>query len=138
MEWALQAAIFARLSGDAELAALGVSIHDSAPQIEYGDTAAAFPRIEIGYLDAREWDTKTDNGLDIILRINVFSASGSMQEARQIQGRIYQLLHRRQAEIALDPSYSLVLIRRDDSDLDKDPHRIRHGVCEYRALIEEL
>ncbi len=138
MEWALQAAIYARLSGDIELDGLGVSIHDAAPQVAAGDPAAPFPRVEIGYLDAREWDTKTENGLDVILRIHSFSASGSMKEAREIQGRIYELLHRQHAALALDPAYSLTLLRRDSSDLDRDPDKIFHGVCEYRALIETL
>lgn len=138
MEWALQAGIYARLAGDATLAGLGVTVHDVAPQIEGGDIAAAFPRVDIGYLDAREWDTKTENGLDVLLRIHTFSASGSNKEARQVQGRIYELLHRKQADIVIDPAYSLTLIRRDSSDLEPESDRIFHGVCEYRALIEAL
>lgn len=138
MEWALQAAIYARLSGDATLDGLGVSIHDAAPQITAGETAAGFPRVEIGYLDAREDDTKTENGLDVIARIHTFSASGSMKEARDIQGRLFELLHRQHAALALDPAYSLTLLRRESSDLRRDPDNIFHGVCEFRALIETI
>ncbi len=138
MEWALQAGIFSRLSNDPDLATLGVAIYDASPQIESGDTAAAFPRVEIGYQDAREWDTRSENGLDVILRIHTFSASGSMKEAREIQSRIYALLHRQHGALAIAPAYSLTLLRRDGSDLVQETDRIFHGVCEFRALIETL
>lgn len=138
IEWEFQKAIYARLSGDATLAGLGVAVVDISGQPDPGDPEAAFPRVEIGYQDAREWDTKTETGLDLLLRIHTYSASGSMREPREIQGRIYELLHRDPAGLSLPAGLRLVLLVRESSFVDRDPDRVLHGVCEYRALIEAL
>lgn len=138
MEIEFLKAVFARLDGDPALAGLGVELADISAQVGDADPAQSFPRVNIGHLDAREWDTADGNGLDVLLRIHTFSSSGSTMEARQIQGRIYELLHRRQSDLTVDPAYSLTLIRRDASDLIRESNKILHGVCEYRALIHAI
>ncbi|TCP43934.1 DUF3168 domain-containing protein [Rhodovulum marinum] len=134
-EFALQTALFERLSGDAALAGLGVTVCDAPAQGEDGDAAAAFPRVAIGEMDVRDVGTKGSDLFDVIVRVHTFSASGSHAEARAIQRRIFELLHR--AAFAV-PGHNLVMIRRERSTIDRDPDRLRHGLCEYRLLIEPL
>lgn len=135
MEIAFLEAIYSRLSGDAELASMGVEISDVSPQVSDADPAISFPRVTIGHLDAREWDTKDADGLDALLRIHTYSSTGETMETRRIQSRIYELLHRRQVELTVDPAFGLTVLRRDNSDLIEETNRIMHGVCEYRALM---
>ncbi|MDW4550882.1 DUF3168 domain-containing protein [Defluviimonas sp. D31] len=135
MEWQFQVAIAARLGADPVLAGLGVAVYDVAPTNLEGEPERAYPCVEIGHIDARDAGTRSSEGLDLLVRINTFSATGSFREAREIQGRLFEILHRKQSEIAVAGSH-LILIRRDGSEVDRDPDGIMHGVCEYRALIE--
>lgn len=135
MEWGLQQAVFSALSDDPDLAALGVKIYDAAPQSPDEGGGAGFPRIDIGEMDIRDVGTKTSDLFDVILRIHTYSASGAHREARHIQAGIFKVLHR--ARLAV-PGHNVISILRAASRLDRDPHDIRHGVCEFRILIEPL
>lgn len=135
MEWAFQAALYARLTGDAGLFALGVTVVDDVPQGEDADPAAGYPMVTIGEMDVRDDGTKTSELWDVYLRVHTFSTSGSREQARAIQARLKELLHRASFPIE---GYRLVMIRRERSSLARDPDRKRHGVCEYRALIEPI
>lgn len=135
MEWALQTALFARLSADPDLIALGASVSDDLPQGDDDDPSTGFPHVTIGEMDVRDIGTKATDLFDVILRLHTFSAKSSRKEARAIQARLFELLHKAEFPV---PGFNLVSIRRETSDLDRDPDRKRHGVCEFRVIIEPL
>jgi len=133
VEFALQTALFEGLSGSAELSALGVSIYDVPPQSEDGEPAGDFPQIAMGRMISIPLDTSSRVGFDVVIRIHTRSATGSLKECREIQAHIYKLLHREPLAVA---GFNMFSLRRESSDCDRDPDRIIHGVCEFRALIE--
>ncbi|MBD3803561.1 MAG: DUF3168 domain-containing protein [Thioclava sp.] len=134
MEAEFQAAVYERLTFDPFLEAEGVTVYDTRPQGEDGIADSNLPAIEVGEIDARDWGTKTDDGLDLILRVHSFMSGGSKADLRALQTLIFKALHKKQAELSMTGGH-VVLIRRESSRVlpDKAP---LHGVCEYRALVE--
>lgn len=116
------------------LSLLGLRVYDSAPQVEDGGSSAPFPYVEIGTIIFAPWDTSVEQGHDFVARIHTRSRSGSMMEAKEIQGQIYSRLHLGSLNIV---GQDLILIRREASDVIRAPDGSFHGVCEYRGLIEQ-
>lgn len=115
------------------LTALGLRVYDSAPQAADGASLAVFPYVEVGAIVFAEMDDKAVNGFDFVARIHTRSRSGSMAEARGIQGQIYSRLHYGELPIT---GQRLILLRRETSETMRAPDGSFHGVCEYRGLIE--
>jgi hypothetical protein len=126
-ETAVQKAIY-----DA-LVAIPLRVYDAAPQAADGGSAATFPYVEAGEISFTELDDKSVNGFDFVARIHTRSRSGSMAEAKTIQGQIYAALHYADFPIA---GQRLILLRRENSTIMRAPDKSFHGVCEYRGLIE--
>ncbi|MEL6220140.1 MAG: DUF3168 domain-containing protein [Pseudomonadota bacterium] len=86
-------AVFAQLSGDASLAALGnpalgSRIYDAAPQrAEY--PFVAMPMASV----VPALETDGSGGAEVMLQVTVSSRSGGGLEAQQIAARIVELLH---------------------------------------------
>lgn len=123
IEFDLQAALFTVLSG----ASIGAGVYDTAPQ------NANFPYITIGRIVLSELDTQTKIGHAAQVRIHTYSRTGSMKECKDIQGAIFNALHRTTLTITGHNNFSLL---REDTDCLADGDGKIHGVCEYRALIE--
>lgn len=117
------------------LTALGLRVHDSAPQQADGGSAAAFPYVEVGAIIMGALDTKDRNGFDFVARLHTRSRSGSMKETKDIQGQIYTRLHNGDLTI---PGQGLILLRRETSDVTRAADGSFHGICEYRGLIETV
>lgn len=129
VEVELQTAVFLRLNG----ASIGAAVHDIAPQDEDGGDASPFPYVTIGRSVITQNDTQTKNGFSALVRVHTFSRTGSMLECKNIQGAIYDALHKSELTITGFNNFSLL---REDSDCFPDGDSKIHGVCEYRALIE--
>lgn len=126
-EFAVQDALHSAISS------LGLRVVDSAPQASDGGGSAGFPYVEVGAIVLAPMDTKDRNGFDMVARIHTRSRSGSMREAKEIQGQIYALLHHGDLTIT---GQSLILMRRETSDVTRAADGSFHGICEYRGLIE--
>lgn len=122
----VQRALYGALSG------LGLRVYDSAPQSADGGSVAAFPYVEVGAIVMAEYDTTTDTGFDFVARVHVRSRSASMMEAKTLQGQIYSRLHLGDLTIA---GHTLILLRRETSDVTRIADGSFHGVCEYRGLV---
>lgn len=131
--FALQKALFARLSQDPDLIALGVAVYDVAPQGADGNAEAAFPYLLIGEMDVRDAGTQSSDLFDVMIRLHSFSASGAFSDTRAIQLRAFNLLHRKTFAVE---GHHLIMCRRNISSIDRDPDGIVHGVCDYRVLVE--
>lgn len=128
-EFEIQKALYSALT------ALGLRVYDSAPQTQDGGSAATFPYVEVGAIVLAPMDTKDRNGFDMVARIHTRSRSGSMKEAKDIQGQIYGRLHHGDLTII---GQRLILLRRETSDVTRAVDGSFHGICEYRGLIETV
>lgn len=128
-EFALQKGLFEALQ------ALGLTVYDSAPQAADGGSTAAWPRVEVGYINLSPFDTYTETGFDCVARIHTRSRSAGMKESKDIQRQIYLRLHRGALTVA---GYRLVDMRRINSDVTRAADGSFHGVCEYRVTIEAV
>ena len=126
-ERAIQKALFDALT------ALGLRVVDRGRQAADGGAATAFPYVEIGFIVVNPFDTARELGFDYLARIHVRSRSGSMAEAKDIQGQIYARLHRGALTVA---GFNHILIQRERSEVLDAPDGQFHGVCEYRGLVE--
>jgi len=120
-EVAIQGALFSALS------ALGLRV------VDRGKQAAEWPYVEIGFIVMNPFDTARATGTDYLARIHVRSRSESMREAKEIQGAIYDRLHRGALTIT---GHRHILIQRERSEVLDAPDGSFHGVCEYRGLME--
>jgi hypothetical protein len=116
------------------LTALGLRVYDSAPQVADGGAVAVFPYVEVGAIILAYWDTKSEAGFDVAIRIHTRSRSGSMKEAKDIQGQIYDRLHRGALVVT---GYGTIDLYRETSDVMRASDNSFHGVCEYRGMLEK-
>lgn len=127
-EFEVQRALFVALN------ALGLTVYDTAPQAEDGGSTANWPYVEIGFVSLAPFDTANSTGFDGVARIHTRSKNGSMQECKNLQGQIYDRLHRGAIAVA---GYQTVTVQRELSRCDRMPDGTMHGVCEYRLLIDK-
>lgn len=121
-ETAVQGALYTALF------ALGLRVLDA------GQQDATWPYVEIGFIVMNAWDTSPETGFEYVARIHTRSRSASMKEAKDIQGQLYDRLHRGTLTVA---GYHHVLIERERSEVMRAPDGSFHGVCEYRGLIDK-
>lgn len=122
-ETAIQGALYSALS------ALGLRVVDTGKQ------DALWPYVEVGFIVMNAFDTATENGFDYLARIHTRSRSAGMKEAKEIQGQIYDRLHRGALSVT---GYQHILIQRERSEVLTAPDGSLHGVCEYRGLISKI
>lgn len=125
-EFEIQKALYTALSG------IGLTVVDRGQQAADGGSATPFPYVEVGFIVMNPSDTATETGFDYLARIHTRSRSGSMKEAKDIQGAIYERLHRGSLTVT---GYQHILIQREQSEVLDAPDGSFHGVCEYRGLI---
>lgn len=130
-ETALQTAIFTRLDGQ-----LSTPVYDNVPQ--QADTATGFPYVTVGDDTINEWDTDGFLGADCTIQVHVWSRKDGRKETKEIQGNIYNALHRKESTLSA-VGYRFVGIDfvSSDSFLDADGET-RHGVQTFRVIIEEI
>lgn len=127
-ETAIQGALYSALSG------LGLTVVDVGKQAADGSTCTLYPYVEVGMIVIGPFDTSSETGFDFLARIHTRSRSGSMEEAKLIQGQIYDRLHRGAINVS---GYKLITIQRERSEMLNAPDGSFHGVCEYRGLIDK-
>lgn len=135
-ETALQSALYSALSGDIALSALVVGVYDDVPQpVDAGDSSA-FPYVTIGESVHTGWDTDTSSGDDASVTVHVWSRYSGRAETKQIQGAIYDVLHRSNLAVT---GYATVSVdwEQSESFLDSDG-QTRHGVQTFRILLDEV
>lgn len=132
IETEYQKALFAKLT--ASIGDLGLTgVYDIAPQPEDGGDALAFPYAVIGQIYAVQNDTQTTVGFQITNRVHIYSRSGSMAECKDIQGKVFGLLHRQPLTIT---GFNHVLHLRDDTQCEPQKDNVTHGTCEYFGIVE--
>ena len=128
--FALQAAIFSKLTGDAPvLAALGgPRIYDEVP------TRAEFPYLTFGQSTERDWSTGTDLGHEHVFTLHVWSRARGRKEADIVLAAAEAALHDQALSLT---GHRLVNLRHEFSDARREPDgETYHGIARYRAVTE--
>lgn len=126
-EFEIQKAIYTKLT------AAALTVVDSAGQATDGGSDVPFPYVECGAIVIGAFDTRSENGFDYVARLHTRSRSGSMKEAKDIQGAIYAALHYQPLTIT---GFNHILISRETSQVMRAADGTFHGICEYRGLAE--
>lgn len=124
---AIQAAVYQRLTNYVPLTA---PVYDDAPQ------GAAFPYITIGDDTLTEWDQDACLGAEATLTLHVWSRERGRKQTKQIQGLLYDALHR--YPLTVNGAHAVdCLWEMSESFLDPDGHT-RHGVSRFRIILQKL
>lgn len=132
VETEFQKTVYNTLTGNAGLVAAVAGIYDRPPQATDSGSLTAFPYVVIGETVLTMEDTFSEYGFSALLRVHVFSRSGSYKECKTVQGLIYSLLHNASLTVTGFNCYSIL---RETSQVILGPDGEMHGVCEYRALM---
>ena len=134
---AVQTAIYQALTASAPLMVLVKGIFDNVPQLdEREDPDARFPFVVIGDDDVNEDDTDTSRGFLVEVEIHAWSRKRGRKEIKEIQGLVYEALHRQTLNVA---GYHFVDCFFDESETKLDPDgKTRHGISIFRISITEL
>jgi Protein of unknown function (DUF3168) len=130
--FALQKAIYSKLSADTALLALlgGPRIYDDVP------TRAEFPYVTIGQTIERDWSTATDPGQEHLMTLHVWSRGRGRREADDILAAIGAALHDQTLPMT---GFRLINLRHEFSDARRDPDgETFHGLQRYRAVTEAI
>ena len=135
-ETVVQTAIYQKLSSDTAVTNAVTGIYDKVPQPSDSGADSDFPYITIGEDIHNSIDTDTELMMQVSITIHVWSRYGGRAQTKQIQGLIYDSLHR--ANLA-QSGYKFVTITLGDSQsfLDADGETY-HGVQTFNLMIEEL
>jgi hypothetical protein len=128
--WALQQAVFARLTSDEALTELlgGARVYDDVP------VRAAFPYVTFAQGAERDWSTASESGAEHALVLHAYSRASERNELLAIMEALRALLH--DAALALT-GYRLVNLRHEASDVRRENDgETYHGIVRLRAVTE--
>ena len=127
-QFALQTAVFAKLSTDNNLTAvLGAKVFDDIPE------NTLYPYVQLGEDTAIDYSTKDQTGSEVTVNVDVWSRYRGSLEAKNIMDRIHTLLH--DSSLSVTGS-NFINMRFEFSDIIRDPDGItRHGVMRFRAIM---
>ena len=135
-ETVVQTAIYTKLTSDAALMAVVVSVSDAVLQGDDSGNDALFPYVTIG--EDVHTDISTDAELmdQVSITIHVWARLAGKQQTKEIQGLIYDSLNRANL---VQSGYKLININRvnSESQLDSDGFT-RHGIQTFNLIIQEL
>ncbi|WP_118134884.1 DUF3168 domain-containing protein [Oceanicella sp. SM1341] len=135
MSWALQKAVFARLSGDTALGALvGGAIHDAPPHAaRSADPLAVY--VTLGDETARAWDTADSHGCTHDFDVTVHSGAEGFAASKEVAEAVCDALV--DADLALERGH-LVALRfvQARAQRGRSPEK-RRITLRFRAVIED-
>lgn len=137
-DWALQQAIYTRLSGDSTLVTtLGCDVYDDTPQ------DAAYPYVVIDQTTEVPNDTMGTTSRNTVVTLHTWDApdpTASTQvkgakRVKQIHNRLSELLDRWAPTVT---GWGATQMQFEFSDIMRDPDGItRHGVTRFRIYLTE-
>jgi hypothetical protein len=127
---ALQKAIFAKLSGDAALAAL-VGADGVVDRLL---ARAAGPRVVIAAIDSADRSTASEAGEEHVVTLDVWSEAAGHREAQAIAAAVRAALD--DAALALDGHHLVLLFHRDTRLARNGGTRFHRAEMRFRAVTE--
>ena len=129
---AIQDALHCRLTGFAALSA--VPVYDQVPQSITPECNDGFPFITIGEDTHSMWDTDTEEGLDVVIEIHVWSRAGGRIYVKEIQDKIRDCLHLHRLDVV---GCNTVIMDMESSAAHRQNDGVTfHGIQAFRLLIE--
>lgn len=126
--FAVQTAVYDRLTGDATLMAVAAAVHDQVPE------NATFPYLTIGEDTAVDFGTKSEPGQELTLTLHAWSRAHGRKQVKDILARVHALLHEQPLTVA---GFTHVLTRFLSTETFRDPDGLtQHGVARYRILVQ--
>ena len=127
-QFALQTAVFSKLSTDSNLTSvLKAKIFDDVPE------ETPYPYVQLGEDTAIDYGTKDQTGSEVSVNVDVWSRYRGSLEAKNIMDRVHTLLH--DSSLSVTGS-NFINMRFEFSDIIRDPDGItRHGVMRFRAIM---
>jgi len=126
----IQQAIYDKLSAD-----LSYPVYDDVPQPKDSGKKSDFPYITIGEDNLIYADTDESNRVEASIVIHTWSRYQGRLETKQIQGEIYDSLHR---ALLSAVGYNFVTITMQNATSAMDADGItRHGVQTFKLILEE-
>jgi len=123
----LQKAVYAALNGSSLLTS---KIFDNVPE------GQAFPYVQIGHDEPKDWSTATFRGYDVSLVVETFARGRGELETKQYMDEVHRLLDR--AELAMS-GQQMILCVYDTGRVDTEPDGVTfHGTQRFRTLIQEV
>ena len=132
--FAVQTAIYSKLTGDATLMALIDAVHDQVPE------DATFPYVTIGGDTAVDFGTKSEQGQELTLTLIAWSRTHGRKEVKDILARIYTLLHETELSVGLESpnEFAHILTRNEFEETFRDPDGLtQQGVARYRIIVQD-
>lgn len=128
--WALQQAVFSKLTGNASVTALvGQRVYDDVPE------NATFPYIVVGESWASPWDDSTAPGLEHIVMLHHWSRYDGAKELRQMMAAVYDALNRATLTVS---GQDVLDVRFTFGQALRDPDgETRHGVQRFSIWTAE-
>ena len=126
--WALQSAVYTRLSNDAELMQVVTGIHDAVAE------DLIFPYVTIGSPTALNIETRSSFSEEIAVTIHCWSIYDGKRQVFDILNAIHRAIGK---GLSFDGSFSLLKVSRPDLQVidDLDP-RIKHGMARFTFTIK--
>ncbi len=126
-QWPLQVAVRAALVADATLNGLIAGrVYDHVPQ------DSPFPYVVVGDATARDFDTKTEDGLELTFTVHTWSRYRGLSETKQVMAAVLDALDGQGLTVT---GHRLTLLRFEFSATLMDPDGVtRHGVQRFRAI----
>lgn len=135
VETELQGALHAALTGNAAVMAIAKAVVDVGQQAADGGSATPFPFVTVGDITITPDDAVRLVNYQAVIRLHTFSRSGSMKEVKQLQGAMFDVLHRNESNLSLT-GFNVYICVRESSQVLVEEDNTFHGVCEYRAHID--
>ncbi len=131
-QWEVQQGIYTALTGSAALANfIGTRIFNSnAPQ------DSVFPYVVLGEVSTADWDTKTEDGMEMQITIHIWSRYRGNKEAMQIMAEVVTALDDVSISVG---SFNLLFIRFNSSVgplLDPDGFT-NHSIQRFQVFVQE-
>lgn len=134
-ETAVQTAIYGQLILNADIISDAIPVYDAVPQ-PISVVNSDFPYIVVGEDNHAAFDTDAENMNLVSIVVHSWSRYRGRAEIKEIQGYIYDSLHRASLSHA---GFKFVNIMQSGSEsfLDSDG-LTRHGVQTFTLIIEEI
>lgn len=134
---ALQQALYDALTGDTTLMALAEAVYiPKAPQADDGELSGPFPYIVIPQMTASPFDTKTSNGGNIVVQIDGYSRAQSDLQINDLQGRVYDVLHKGTLSIA--GTTFINALHEQTINGYEDNGKTRRFISLYRVIYDDI
>ena len=130
--WELQKSLYSALVNDTALTALlsGAKVYDDVPQ------GTAFPYVTIGETTVRDWSTGSEEGLEHILTVHVWSRAKGRRQVHDIIDAMTARLHNMELPVM---GHNLVNFRHELSEARRESDgETYHGIVRYRAVTEPV